>query len=156
VRACLQYNIFSLSLRACLQAFRSFQLAVSTSYVPLWAYLGTAVAELSRSICSRTGRRQFTIEAAPTWPLYSTVVLLLASLAITFVNWAEAGFKKPGIWTATVVMLTVALYMMLPVTMRGLRVKMPSSFYLRYLLLGVFIVVVALWQQAEPHQQRPK
>lgn len=130
------------------QAFRPIQLGVTTCYVPLVAYAGGALAEASRVFCSRSGRRQFTVDGAPTWPLFCMVLLLLCSGLITFIKWAQHKFQHPGIWLTSSVMVACAIGMHYPSAARGIRFKGLANFYSRYFTLGVLIIVVALWQGA--------
>lgn len=130
------------------QAFRSVQLSFATAFVPFVVYIGSGLAEMSRVVCSRSGRRQFSVEGCPTWPLYMTLVLLLASMVVTFINWARGNFRHAGLWVTSVVMLACAISMILPTAMRGVKFQGIPSFYLRYAALAVVLVVVAFWQGA--------
>jgi hypothetical protein len=139
-----------------LQAFRLVQLGVATAYVPLVAYVGGALSEASRVVCSRSGRRQFVVEGAPTWPLFATVVVLLCSLVINFIKWAQHHFAHAGLWMTAMVMSMCALGMLYPSAARGLRFKGLANFYSRYFTLGILIIVVALWQGADPGSGMPR
>jgi hypothetical protein len=75
-------------------------------------------------------------------------MLLVASMVVTFINWARAKFQHPGLWVTTVVVATCAIGMILPTAMRGIKFQGIPSFYLRYLSLAVILVVVACWQGA--------
>ncbi len=141
------------------QTFRAIQLGFATAFVPFVAYFGAMAAEMSRVVCSRSGRRQFTVEGCPTWPLYMTLALLVASMVVTFINWAKSKFQHPGLWLTSIVVIILAIGMIMPSAMRGIKFQGIPSFYLRYLSLAVILVVVALWQGAgvkEPTVVLPK
>ncbi len=70
----------------------------------------------------------------------------MASLTVTFINWARAKFHHPGLWLTNTVVVICAVGMLLPTAMRGIKFQGIPSFYLRYLGLGVILVVVAAWQ----------
>jgi len=131
-------------------------LSFATAFVPFVAYLGSAAAEMSRVVCSRSGRRQFNVEGCPTWPLYATLVLMVASMVVTFINWWKSGFQHAGLWITSVVVIVLCAGMILPSAMRGIKFQGIPSFYFRYATLVVILVVVALWQGAGIKEPLPK
>lgn len=131
-------------------------MSFATAFVPFVAYLGSAAAEISRVVCSRSGRRQFNVEGCPTWPLYATLVLMVASMVVTFINWWKSGFQHAGLWITSVVVIVLCAGMIVPSAMRGIKFQGIPSFYFRYATLVVILVVVALWQGAGIKEPLPK
>jgi hypothetical protein len=70
----------------------------------------------------------------------------VASLVVTFIHWARAKFLHEGLWLTSTVVAGCIIGMLLPSAMRGVKFQGIPSFYLRYLMLGAILVVVASWQ----------
>lgn len=70
----------------------------------------------------------------------------VASLTVTFINWARAKFHHEGLWLTSTVVVACTVGALLPSAMRGIKFQGIPSFYMRYLSLCAILVVVAAWQ----------
>lgn len=116
----------------------------------MYAGLACMAGEFSRVFCSRSGRRRSMVATCPTWPLYFFNASLLAALIVCTVHWITHHYNHPGQWMTQVCCVTVALTMMWPITRRGSRMRGFSSFFMRYAVLGIMLVIIGLWSGAAP------
>jgi len=131
-------------------ALREEQVWMATSYVQLYALIQAIWKRIQRATISinkdQDGQGSNWSLDCPTWPLYAMFFLQFAAMITTSVRWFRGGFEQPWVWMSSMGASMLATYMLWPVVVRGLKLPPLSKFYMRYTVLGLFIMVVAAWQ----------
>lgn len=132
------------------QALREEQVWMATSYVQIWAFISSVIARIKRATTALTrdnaAASNWSVDC-PVWPLYIVFFSEFAGLVVTTVHWSTNKFEQPWVWASSFGSALLAIWMLWPVVVKGLRLPPLSKFYMRYLALAAFIIVVAAWQQ---------
>jgi hypothetical protein len=123
---------------------------MATSYVQLYAFISSIFQRIKRATTAlakdANAASNWNIDC-PTWPLYGLFAAEVASIIVTSVRWFRIGFEQPWVWMSSMGAAGMAVWMLWPVVIKGLKLPALSKFYMRYMALAGFIVIVAAWQK---------
>jgi len=134
-------------------ALREEQVWMATSYVQLyalmqaiWQKIVSATIAINKDTNNSGQGSNWSLDC-PTWPLYAMFFLQFAAMITSSVRWFKNDFEEPWVWMSSMGASMLATYMLWPVVVSGLKLPPLSKFYMRYTVLGLFIIVVAAWQK---------
>jgi len=130
-------------------ALREEQVWMATSYVQLYAFVSSVWSRIKRAttaLSKDSGSSTWSVDC-PVWPLYLIFAAQFAGCIVTSVRWFRQGFEQPWVWVSSMGGAAMAIWMLWPVVVKGLRLPPLSKFYMRYMALAAFIVIVAAWQK---------